>query len=206
MCSGCRARHALAIARCTGCAIGVPAGTTRCGACLGAPLPLSTTVVAVDYGFPWSGLVSAFKFHAALDLAGPMADLLAAAVRARTEERPDCVLPIPLGRSRLAERGMNQAWELARRVAPRLGCAADAHLLVRHVETPHLADLPREARAQAIRGAFVLAPGASTRLRGRSLALVDDVMTTGATAVEAARTLLAAGATSVQLWAFARTP
>jgi predicted amidophosphoribosyltransferase len=69
-----------------------------------------------------------------------------------------------------------------------------------------LADLPRDARAVAVRGAFALAPGASAALRGRDVALVDDVMTTGATAAEAARTLLAHGATSVQLWVVARTP
>jgi ComF family protein len=189
-----------------GCALRVPDGVARCGACLASPPPFALTVAAVDYRFPWSGLVAALKFHAALDLASPMAALLADAVRAGGQPLPERVLPVALGRARLAERGMNQAWELASRVARALGCRADARALVRPLDTPHLADLPREARAQAIRGAFALAPGAATALRGRSLALVDDVMTTGATAAEAARTLLAAGAASVQLWVFARTP
>ena len=87
-----------------------------------------------------------------------------------------------------------------------LGVAAHADLLHRLVDTPRLADLPREGRVQAIRGAFGLAPGASRHVQGRSFALVDDVMTTGATAAEAARTLRAAGAASVELWVFARTP
>jgi predicted amidophosphoribosyltransferase len=113
---------------------------------------------------------------------------------------------LPLGRERLAERGMNQAWELAHRVAARLQLQAKAQLLVRRVETPHLADLPRDERAKAIRGAFVLARGASTHVRGQHLALIDDVMTTGATAAEATRTLLAGGAASVQVWVLARTP
>lgn len=206
LCADCLARHAAPLPRCRACAIAVPAGVGHCGACLAAPLPFAGTVAAVDYVFPWSGLVTAFKFHAALDLAAPMADLLADAARAQAGTLPERLLPVPLGRSRLAERGMNQAWELARRVARRLRLDATAGLLTRPVDTPHLAELPREARAQAIRGAFALAPGASTVLRGRALALVDDVMTTGATAAEAARTLLAAGAASVQLWVFARTP
>ena len=120
-------------------------------------------------------------------------------------EPPPLVLPLPLGRERLAERGMNQAWELARRVAARLHLRAHPHLLERRVETPHLADLPRDERAKAIRGAFALAPGASTQVHGQDVALIDDVMTTGATAAEAARTLLAGGAASVQVWVLART-
>jgi ComF family protein len=206
ICHDCRTRHAAPVPRCAGCAIRVPDGVAHCGACLTAPLPFATAVAAVDYQFPWSALVTALKFHAALDLAAPMAALLAEAVQARGPTRPAFVLPVPLGHTRLAERGMNQAWELARRVAKELGCRADAQALTRPVDTAHLADLPREARAQAIRGAFALAPGAATALRGRPVALVDDVMTTGATAAEAARTLLAAGVASVQLWVFARTP
>jgi predicted amidophosphoribosyltransferase len=101
---------------------------------------------------------------------------------------------------------MNQAWELARRVAWRLRLVADARWLQRRVETPHLADLPRAERERAIRGAFAVAPGAAAHVRGQSIALVDDVLTTGATASEAARALLAAGAASVQLWVVARTP
>jgi ComF family protein len=154
----------------------------------------------------WSGLVTAFKFHAAIDLAEALSQRLAEAVRGSVAVLPQAVLPVPLGRERLAERGMNQAWELARRVAARLQLPAQPRWLERRVETPHLADLPRDERARAIRGAFGLAPGAATALRGQTLALVDDVMTTGATAAEAARTLLAGGAASVQLWVFARTP
>jgi ComF family protein len=206
LCAGCVQRHAAPRLRCSGCAIGTAPGVTRCGACITAPLPFEHAVAAVDYAFPWSGLVTALKFHAALDLAGSLAALLADAVRASPAARPTLVLPLPLGAQRLAERGMNQAWELARRVAASLQLPADATALQRRVETPHLADLPRDERARAIRGAFAIAPGASTRLRGQRIALVDDVMTTGATSAEAARTLLASGAQAVQLWVLARTP
>ena len=178
----------------------------RCGACITAPLPFAHAVAAVDYAFPWSGLVTALKFHAALDLSDGLAQLLADAVRNSAAALPPLVLPVPLGASRQAERGMNQAWELARRVAARLQLRSHAGLLARRVETPHLADLPRDERARAIRGAFSVTPGATTTLRGQHVALVDDVMTTGATAAEAARALLGGGAASVQLWVFARTP
>jgi ComF family protein len=206
LCSDCTQCHVLPRPRCSGCAIPLAPGPTRCGACITAPLPFEHAVAAVDYAFPWSGLVTALKFHAALDLADALAALMADAVRASDTPRPALVLPLPLGDQRLAERGMNQAWELARRVAAALQLQAEAGLLQRRVETPHLAELPRDERARAIRGAFALSPGASTRLRGQRVALVDDVLTTGATASEAARTLLANGAQAVQLWVLARTP
>jgi ComF family protein len=206
LCGDCVQRHAVPLRRCSGCAIALAPGPTRCGACITAPLPFEQAVAAVDYAFPWSGLVTALKFHAALDLADALAALMAEAVRASGAPRPALVLPMPLGAQRLAERGMNQAWELARRVASALQLRAEATLLQRRVETPHLAHLPRDERARAIHGAFALAPGASTRLHGQRVALVDDVLTTGATAAEAARTLLAGGAQAVQLWVLARTP
>jgi ComF family protein len=206
ICADCLQRHAAKAPRCAGCAITVAPGVQRCGACITAPLPFSHVVAAVDYGFPWSNLLGAFKFNAALELGAALAALLADAVHDSAAPLPQCVTAVPLGQDRLAQRGMNQAWELARRVAASLQLRSQACVLVRRVETPHLADLPREGRARAIRGAFALHPGASAALRGRSVALVDDVMTTGATAAEAARTLLDAGAMSVQLWVLARTP
>jgi ComF family protein len=206
VCAACRELHAAPGARCRGCAIAVPGGVEVCGACLLAPPPFARALAAVDYAYPWNGLVARFKFHADTALAGAMADFVAARVTAAGSAMPSLLLPVPLGAARLRERGMNQAWELARRVGRRLGLPAEAGVLERRVETAHLADLPRAARARAIRGAFAVRPGAVVRIQERPLALVDDVLTTGATAAEAARTLLAAGATSVEVWVFARTP
>lgn len=167
---------------------------------------MERSVAAVDYAFPWSGLVTAFKFHAALDLAPALAALLADAVRATDAQRPSMLLPVPLSRERLVERGMNQAWELARRVGTQLGIEARADVLHRLVDTPHLADLPRAQRAARIRGAFGIAPARLLKVRNQRVALVDDVMTSGSTAAEAARVLLAGGASEVHVWVVARTP
>jgi predicted amidophosphoribosyltransferase len=101
---------------------------------------------------------------------------------------------------------MNQAWELARRVGRQLAIPAAADVLCRLIDTPHLADLPREQRAARIHGAFGIRPGQSQRVRGQCVTMVDDVMTSGATAAEGARALLAAGAAQVQVWVLARTP
>ena len=206
LCTDCLASHAAWRPRCRFCAIAVPAGASTCGACLHHAPPFAHALAAVDYAFPWSGLIAAFKFRAALDLAPALADLLADAARADSLPRPSLLLPVPLSAERLAERGMNQAWELARRVGRSLQIEARADVLRRLVDTPHLADLPRDQRAARIRGAFGIAPPNAALLRGRSAALVDDVMTSGATAAEAARVLLAAGASEVRVWVVARTP
>jgi len=205
-CSGCLARYAAPQPRCRRCAIALPAGVEVCPDCLRAPPPFDAAVAAVDYAFPWVGVIGAFKFGGGVDRATGLAALLGEACLARAPRGADLVVPVPLAPHRLAERGYNQAWELARRVARRLGLPARADLLQRWVETPHLAELPREARADAVRGAFGVAPAAAHPLRGRHVALVDDVLTSGATAAEAARSLRQAGAAAVSVWALARTP
>jgi ComF family protein len=206
VCADCLRRFAEPRSRCHACAIGVPVGTALCGACVHQPPHFAHAIAGVDYAFPWADLVAAFKFRAALDLAPALAWLLADAARADPAPRPSLLLPVPLSTERLAERGMNQAWELARRVGAQMGIEARADVLRRLIDTPHLADLPRGQRAARIRGAFGLAARAAQRLRGRAVALVDDVMTSGATAAEAARVLLAGGASEVQVWVVARTP
>jgi ComF family protein len=206
LCAPCLERCAAAPARCNTCAIRVPVGVALCGACVRSAPPYARTIAAVDYAFPWSRLVAAFKFRAALDLAPALASLLADAVQRSDTPRPALLLPVPLSAERLAERGMNQAWELARRIGVSLSIDARGDVMRRLIDTPHLADLPREQRAARIRGAFGVAPGQSHLLRGHCVALVDDVMTSGATAAEATRVLLAAGASEVQIWVVARTP
>jgi ComF family protein len=170
------------------------------------PSPIDQTLAVADYAYPFDALISRFKFNDALDLAGALARRLADVVEATGDARPHWVVPAPLSRERLRERGYNQAWELARRVARSLGCKADAMLLLRVKDTPHQLALPREERAANVRGAFLVEPRRTHELRGRDVAVVDDVMTTGATGAEIARTLKQAGAQRVRLWVIARTP
>ena len=206
LCRDCTARHLDAAPRCRHCAQRVPEGHDVCGACLREPPPYEACVALADYAWPWDTLVSRLKFHDALDLAPLLADALADAVAARGDPLPHWVLPVPLAPQRLRERGYNQAWELARRVARRLGCRSDASLLLRIKDTPPQLALPREARAANLRGAFLVEPRRAARLQGCDVALVDDVLTTGATAGEAALTLRRAGAARVRCWVVARTP
>lgn len=190
--------------RCRRCAIALPQGQTLCGACVREPPPFAQAVAALDYAAPWDGLIRHFKFHGQPELATPLSRLLRHALdeSSSVAPPPDLVLPAPLSDARLRERGFNQSWEIARR----LGQRADPALLLRIRDTPHQADLPLRRRAANVRGSFAVEPLRRREVEGRSIALVDDVLTSGATAAEMARTLLDAGATQVQLWVLARTP
>lgn len=204
-CTDCLARHAAAVPRCRRCGLRTPVPVDGCGACGPSPPPFVRTVCAVDYGFPWDRLITRFKFGGEVDLAAALAGLLHRALppEAAAVGR---IVPVPLAPRRLAERGYNQAWEIARRLARRLHVASDAAALLRPADGVHQADLPLAQRRQAVHRAFVADPDRRRGLAGTPVALVDDVMTSGATAAAAAQALLDAGAASVQVWVLARTP
>jgi ComF family protein len=206
VCAACADRFAVPVPRCAHCALPIAAGAALCGDCLLAAPPFEHTVAAVDYAFPWDGLIGALKFRNGMDLAHALSARLEQAVRNAGLPAVALIVPVPLSRSRLRERGYNQAWELARRLGRRLGLPAEPRLLVRRLDMPHQISLPRGQRAANVRGVFAVDARHASQLRGVAVALVDDVMTTGATAAEAARVLRAAGAASVQAWVLARTP
>lgn len=151
-------------------------------------------------------LIADFKFNARVELARPLAGQLLGVVQGTPGARPELLLPIPLSRGRLAQRGYNQAWELTRHLTRSLGITSSAHVLERPVDSAHQADLPLAQRLRNLRGAFFVNPRQRARVAQRHVALVDDVMTSGATLHEAAATLLRAGAARVDAWVLARTP
>ena len=206
VCASCLARFAAPLPRCRRCALPALASVAVCGTCLTTPPPFDAALAAVDYRPPWDRLVTAFKFHGALDLAAVFADAIVGAERRRAAPTPALVLPVPLGAARWRERGYNQAWELARRVARRLDLAAEPELLLRVRETAHQLALPLAERAGNVRGAFAVEPRRRAELRGRHVAIVDDVMTTASTAAEIAGVVKQAGAATVEIWVLARTP
>ena len=178
-----------------------------CSTCRRRPPPVARTVVAMDYRPPWDGLILRLKFGADLALVNPLAQALADAVAAQMDPAEvDWVLPVPLHPDRLRQRGYNQAWLLARATARHLCRPALADGLVRWRATEAQAGLDLPQRAGNVQAAFMANPAHVQRLRGRAVALVDDVMTTGATAYAAARAAQAVGVRAVHLWVVARTP
>lgn len=206
MCRACSHRFAAPVQRCERCALRVPEGVSVCGACLRRPPNFDGVLASVDYDHPWDRLIARFKFNAALDLSSALARLLVDTHLASAQPQPSLLLPVPLSRQRLHERGYNQAWELTRRAARTLRCPADAHLLLRVKDTPHQLAFPPAQRAANVRGAFAVEPTRLHELRGRSVIVVDDVMTTASTAAEVSAVLRQAGALQVRFWVVARTP
>lgn len=203
LCRHCVTRFAAAQPRCDGCALPVPAGVVRCGACLRETPPFDRCLSAVSYRWPWVRCLAQFKFQQQPGLASALAQLLAAApgVAAATA-RATLVLPLPLSAERLVERGYNPAQLLAQRLAPGR-MRTDLLLRVRHA--PPQRGLSRAERLKNVRGAFAVDPARAAAVRDQRLVLVDDVMTTGASLGEAARALRAAGAAHITALAFART-
>lgn len=197
LCAGCAGDLPRVTDACPQCAGPSPGGAV-CGACVTRPPHFDATIGVWRYEFPVDRLVLALKFGRRLALAEAFGAALAGAARGRPV---DALVPMPLGRARLAERGFNQALEIARHVARRAGTPLAPELVRRVRDTAPQIDLPHDERAANVRGAFECDAGVA----GRALAVIDDVMTTGASLEELARTLKRAGAARVENWVVART-
>ncbi len=155
-----------------------------------------------DYRFPNDQFILRMKFGAEPALGRWFGDLLGARWAEAGMPLPDRIVPVPLSRERLLERGFNPAWEMARRIAAALHRPAQAHALQRVRHGTAQSSLPLDARSRNIRGAYAC----SARFDGQTLLLVDDVMTSGATLHEATRVLLRQGAAAVWIAVALRTP
>jgi ComF family protein len=195
LCTACDADlPRLAGPRCPRCALDSPRGEP-CGRCLSEAPHYDATVAALAYEFPADALVHALKFRGELALAGMLGKLLCEKI---SNLEIDHVIPVPLSATRLRERGYNHAAEIARHLVPR---KLDLSLCERSRDTPPQMELPFAERRRNVRGAF----RCTRTLAGACIAVVDDVMTTGATLDEVAKALKAAGAARVVNWVVART-
>jgi len=196
LCDACDAElPRLAAPVCPRCALASPGGLV-CGRCLRDDPAYDATRAALAYDFPADALIQALKFRGELALAPLLAGLLAPSLG---DERIDCIVPVPLSRERLRGRGFNQSMEIARHLGRG---APEPRLCERTRDAPPQMELPFDERQRNVRGAF----RCTRALIGGTVAVVDDVMTTGATLDELARTLKRAGALRVVNWIVARTP
>lgn len=197
LCADCHAELPwLPEARCPQCALPTHSGQL-CGACLSHPPRFNAVTAAFAYEWPLAPLIHHYKYAGNLALAR----LFASALAPRIDSAVDLIIPMPLAPLRLRERGFNQALEIARVVSHHSGIALEPAACRRVRESAPQATLPWKERAKNIRGAFVC----DMNLAGKRVAIVDDVLTTGATLNELARNLRKAGAAEVQGWMVART-
>lgn len=169
-----------------------------CGQCLKSPPDFDATYAALRYEFPLDALMQQFKYDSALQTAHLFADLICSN---RNMQHIDVIIPMPLHPQRLNERGFNQSLEIAKLLAKQNNIALDYTRCTRTKYTPPQASLPLKERVKNIKDAFAC----SVNLTGKRIAIVDDVMTTGASLNELAKTLKKAGASHVECWVVART-
>lgn len=187
---------------CERCALPLPGlSSPVCGACTRSPPHFDAAHAAFRYGWPVDRLLHRFKFGGHLAAGRLLALALAEHLSLeRGSQRPDLLVPVPLHHRRLAERGFNQAGEIARALGRALDVPVVHGRLRRTRRTATQRGLDRSARRRNLRDAFI----ARRRFQGLNVALVDDVITTGSTADAAARAVKRAGAAGVQVYALAR--
>ena len=192
--------------RCPRCGIAMlhHAQPTECPACLRSPPAFDATIVATDYAAPVDQLVLALKFGRQLALASALSGALGRALARYEMLRPELLTAVPLGRQRLTERGFNQSLEIARPLSKMLGLPLAKQCVQRLRETTPQSLLAPAERHRNVRRAFFVPQHAVAEMEGRHVAVVDDVMTTGATLNELAITLKRSGASRVTNLVFAR--
>jgi ComF family protein len=207
ICTSCEAELPWLGGHCQVCALPLPSQGLVCGACLKKPPRFSKVEVPWRYAFPVDSLITRFKHQAKWPLGRLLGELLSQHLQHAFDEglpRPDLLLPVPLADRRQRQRGFNQAGLLAEWLSANLQLPVQAHWLQRVIDTPAQQQLDAATRKRNLRKAFALAPDSS--VSGRHVALVDDVLTTGATAESLARLLKKAGAARVDVYCLARTP
>ncbi len=187
--------------RCPLCALPSLDGRT-CGRCIGESPAYDATFAVFAYDFPADVLVRGLKFNGELALAPFLADELRCELGAQAAESVDLVIPVPLHDLRLRHRGYNQSMEIARSLCGPLNLTVAPDLCIRVRDTAAQLELPSKARHDNVRNAF----SCRQAVEGKRIAVVDDVMTTGATLHEVAATLKKFGAARVVNWVVARTP
>ena len=177
-----------------------------CGSCLNSPPDFDATISVFLYAYPIDAMMQRYKYGSLLNLGDAFGELLAEKIHI---ENIDLIIPMPMHRQRLKERGFNQALEIAK-VLDKLLCKnhkekLDYKSVERQTLTPPQASLPLKERVKNIKGAFKVNADKLDIIQGKRIAIVDDVMTTGASLNELAKTLKKAGASHVECWVIART-
>ena len=173
-----------------------------CGSCLNSPPDFDVTKAVFLYAYPIDAMMQRYKYGSLLNLGDTFGEFLA---EKTALENVDLVIPMPMHPQRLKERGFNQALEIAKVLTKNDREKLDYKSAERQTLTPPQASLPLKERVKNIKGAFKVNADKLNKFQGKSIAIVDDVMTTGASLNELAKTLKKSGASHVECWVVART-
>lgn len=175
---------------------------TVCGSCISSPPDFDATYAVFLYAFPIDAMMLRYKYGNSLNLGDSFAMFLSEKVFLEDHtQNIDLIMPMPMHQQRLKERGFNQAHEIAKVLTKKHKDKLDFKSAIRQTLTPPQASLPLKERVKNIKGAFKV----DGDFTGKRVAIVDDVMTTGASLNELAKTLKKAGAAHVECWVIART-
>ncbi len=202
LCAACRAELPYNHTACPRCGLPLPDDLPplMCGHCLRQPPRYARVLTLCRYTSPADDLIKQLKFQGKLAHARLLGELLAAQLATRIEKPPQRIIPVPLHRTRLRERGFNQAVELARPIAARFDIPIDVSSCVRVRATPAQSTLPAAQRQANVHNAFRI----RRSIPVRHVAILDDVITTGHTVNELAQALRRAGVPVIEVWAVAR--
>jgi ComF family protein len=211
LCRACAADLAPNRPACARCALPLAMPAARCGECLEHEPLFDAAFAPYLYGHPFDMLLTKLKFGHSLAAGRVLAELWNTALHTALADAtlgalPDAIVPVPLHGARLRERGYNQALELAKPIAREFGITLAPDLLRRTRATAAQSDLDAATRRKNLRGAFAVETQRSATPIPTHVVLLDDVMTTGTTLRECARTLKRAGIARVDVWALARAP
>jgi len=208
LCQACQTNLPANTHCCNACALPLPLTTEpqgsvlRCGKCVSNAGPISNSVIPYLYRPPVDFMIRRLKYANETKYGRLIGELLCQSIAMRSVTLPDLLIPVPLHNLRYRQRGFNQAQVIALHLSKRLQIPLQDTAVTRVIANDHQAALGAKARERNMRQAFAV----TSAIQGKSIAIVDDVYTTGATCSTLARSLLAAGAKRVDAWAFARTP
>ena len=177
-----------------------------CGSCLNSQPYFDATKAVFLYAYPVDAMMLRYKYGNMLNLGDTFGEFLAEKIVLENHfKNIDLIIPMPMHPQRLKERGFNQALEIAKVLTKNCKEKLDYNRVERQTLTPPQASLALKERVKNIKGAFKVNANKLDKLQGKRIAIIDDVMKTGASLNELAKTLKKAGASHVECWVIART-
>jgi len=203
LCQECRQNLPFLAKSCELCAATLEVATdTRCGACLIRPPAYEQLIAGFAYALPINSFIIQLKFHRQLSYAHLLGRLFSKILQTHYVNcpLPEAIVPVPLHRERLKERGFNQAMEIAKPIATALKLPILHRLVERNKPTTPQSQLPKQARKRNMAQAFTVKKATPMK----HIALLDDVMTTGETIQALSRQLKQAGIETIHVWCVAK--